>query len=148
MNAIKLTERFINGIRDQGTRQELQTVVRLWQHSIIRIQNEDATLDRGHVDASIKKTMCTPTQSTGLDGLKTLAKKQQEMLEWQQEQIDRLTKKLYERLKDNQVINKRNEDQSIDMAVDLTEDEIEDREVLQVTEKGSATTVVECIMCL
>lgn len=140
MNAIKLTERFINGIRDQGTRQELQTVVRLWQHSIIRIQNEDATLDRGHVDASIKKTMCTPTQSTGLDGLKTFAKKQQE--------IDRLTKKLYERLKDNQVINKRNEDQSIDMAVDLTEDEIEDREVLQITEKGSATTVVECNMCL
>lgn len=100
------------------------------------------------MDASIKKTMCTPTQSTGLDGLKTLAKKQQEMLEWQQEQIDRLTKKVYERLKDNQVINKRNEDQSIDMAVDLTEDEIEDREVLQVTEKGSATTVVECNMCL
>lgn len=37
--------------------------------------------------------MYTPSQSTGLNGLQTLIKKQQEMWEWQQEQIDRLTKK-------------------------------------------------------
>lgn len=40
--------------------------------------------DNPNVDASIKKTMCSPTQSTELDELKTLVKKQQEMLEWQQ----------------------------------------------------------------
>lgn len=49
---------------------------------------------------------------------------------------------------DKHIINKREEDQDIDSALDLTEDVMEDREVLQVTEEGSATAVVEWDMCL
>lgn len=101
VNDIKLTERFIDGIGDQSTRQELRKVV-LDSGNIpffeFRMKMLRWIEDNPNVDASIKKTMCSPTQSTELDELKTLVKKQQEMLEWQQEQIDRLTKKSDERL--------------------------------------------------
>ncbi|XP_062593162.1 uncharacterized protein LOC134254640 [Saccostrea cucullata] len=91
---VKLTERFVDGIRDQNTRQELRKVV-LDSGNVpffeFRLKMLRWIEDNPGVNLSVKKTSCVPTPNTEQSELMTLLKKQQEMLEKQQQQIDTLT---------------------------------------------------------
>ncbi|XP_078314313.1 uncharacterized protein LOC111132484 [Crassostrea virginica] len=92
VNDVKLTERFIDGIRDQNTRQELRKVV-LDSGNVpffeFRLKMLRWIEDNPKMGLSIKKIT---TQNTELSEMMTLVKKQQEMLDRQQQQIDRLTR--------------------------------------------------------
>jgi hypothetical protein len=94
---LNLTERFIDGVKDRITRQDLRKFVLdkgslPFQEFRLRMLRWIEDNPVGNVDLSVQKTTCTSVSNSEISELVTLVKKQQDILEGQQKQIDELTR--------------------------------------------------------